>query len=643
MHKRFRRSLLVAAYFALAMLLCLHSSGVFALSDATLDRYAEKGIAFYDPSECVTSSKAMVSGGNGQTESWPGTKYELTEGQTRGLAAIANGENNYNVDTMRTEASQMANLFEQNHSDQIGDANAFVNYIKTPGGWYSDNTVAKYDESWNGNEDYIAAVSEVWSTGIRTIPPEVTQHWDIDYPTTHVYVGDQEVDKSDYSKYVRGQTIIEESAGGTRWTFYTWGDPSTPGGGDPFGYEREPTGSVEQAAADGEAAEKDTNLDYAANQIIPDDKLKTIEENKKLYVSGVAGTKVPWQLLAALHLRTSDLSMENPDKYGIFYVPGLEAEKGHENTYDEALEQAKKAAKELSNHMGIYTGDSAIKAALFKYDNPSEIYIAQARDLNYSEVEAEQGEGSPYVMNRYDAVRDPSKNDATWGYLETIDSTELIKPAYEDYGVFVLYKALGGGDDKTGICGPNNGVANGNGNMDINKTAYEIAWKPGESHSPMSPPAAYKTAYEWVSANGGYDYKRIPSGGSSCDFFVHVVYRYTGIDPTFPCCGISTAWDYLYPGFRASGYTSGTLNPNYEYIGKEPDVSLVRPGDILLQELIDWECGHIKIAVEVDGQLGEAQASNNEHSAEYSKSIVLHGRTKDNGIVCSAYHVFRHK
>src|SRR5690606_8848589 len=92
-----------------------------------------------------------------------------------------------------------------------------------------------------------------------------------------------------------------------------------------------------------------------------------------------------------------------------------------------------------------------VKYTFFAYNGAAKPYIDQAIALDFSEEEAANGEGSPYVMNRYDAKRDPTiepvKSDESWGQIKS-DGGSIEYPANSSpRGAFVYYNALTTGGD----------------------------------------------------------------------------------------------------------------------------------------------------------------------------------------------------
>lgn len=351
------------------------------------------------------------------------------------------------------------------------------------------------------------------------------------------------------------------------------------------------------------------NKDYEGNQILTDDQLTKITNYKPLYEKIVQGTKVPWQIMATLHYLENGLSRTTSHdglcnggqcSNGIFQVINKQYPAGIEVDDDMFVQMGKDALEELR---GItqetdFKNDDEVKLFFFTYNGKAGKYIQQARDLGFSETEANNGEGSPYVMNRADRQRDPNYNKTTWGQIKH-DFGPLEYPANQHYGAFIIYQVLGGGGSTTGCSSSSNGA----GNMDLNQTALDLAWPVGDPHvGTMTPTDNYKRAYIQVGLDG------IMPGGSSCDVFVATVARYSGVDPDFACCHVeSTQIPYL------------EKSDKWEEIKySDPrDTSFLRPGDVLTVP------GHIKMYVEKDGKAMTAQASYGDHSGELSNGVNL--------------------
>lgn len=370
-----------------------------------------------------------------------------------------------------------------------------------------------------------------------------------------------------------------------------------------------------------------SNKDYEGNQILDDGTLEKIKEHQPVYEEAAQEIGIPWQILAVLHLRESGLSLTNPGNgQGLYQLysytdGGTNANSfsgGVEVSREEFLRQSKLAADIFKKNEPDFTTDSTgdiVKRAFFKYNGTAQAYKNQARDLGFSEEEANNGEGSPYVMNRADEKRDPKKNPNGWGQIKT-DGGSMVYPANNDYGAYVVFAALGGGTGNFGTCG----ASNTKGNMDIVATAIELAWKKEESgYNGLEPNDAYRKAITDVGLNTYPDAQVVR--GSSCDAFVATVYRYSGVDPDFFCCGTGGQLDWL------------LKNDDYEHVSPNTtDTSVLRPGDIMVLK------GHIKLYIEIDSKGMEAQASYGDHSGQISETVSLID-SLDRGI----YQIFRHK
>lgn len=192
------------------------------------------------------------------------------------------------------------------------------------------------------------------------------------------------------------------------------------------------------------------NKDYAGNDILSEAQLSAIRAHQPFYEQAAKEVGIPWQMLAVVHIRESGLSRKNPDGNddGVYqiieYAPGWTP--GHVLSDDEFLEQsiyAAKFLKEKNSNLTLNSSDDEIKKTFFAYNGMARVYKEQALNLGFTQAQADIGEGSPYVMNRADAKRDPNINPNSWGQIKT-DGGGIQYPANQDYGAFVMYAALGG-------------------------------------------------------------------------------------------------------------------------------------------------------------------------------------------------------
>lgn len=607
-----------------------------------LSKYKDGTADIAEFCEGNSRGQAVIKGSTAKEKVWSGlTSIGFTEEQAAGIMGNMQNESGFNP--VRHEISQHdaywpydiehatdhpygIGLIQWSNGRRVN----FLGYIKqqAPDLMHYFLEPEKYDVS--GGDNFIKAadsetdVNDLMSLSVTFLYDEVSSSY-----SSFLSV-DKDVRQAAlrWSVDVEGCTQCTESSGETasrisnaEAIYKELHGKTITGGGGTTG-----SGGKNNAATTASAGE---NKDYAGNPVFTDEQWAKVQEYQPLYeeASKKQGDNIPWAVLAAIHVRESNLSRTNPNSDGIFQILALDVPAGHENTDAEFVEQAVAALNEFSGHLGgkDASDDDNIKYAFFGYNGRAGVYKTQARDLGFTEEEAENGEGSPYVMNRADAKRDPTveptKSNGTWGQIKR-DYGPIEYPANSDYGAYIYYIAAGGGTfEKKNECGS----GNSKGNMDVNQTAIDLAWPVGDPHvGTMTPKPEYETAYKEVSP----EWTWIPSGGSSCDFFVATVMRYSGVDPDFACCGTENQRDYM----RA--------HPElYEEIPNTGDPSILRPGDILQVDGVPGVYGghgHIKLYVEIDGVGHEAQASYNSHSGELSTSVNLSDPRGN-------YKIFRHK
>ena len=191
------------------------------------------------------------------------------------------------------------------------------------------------------------------------------------------------------------------------------------------------------------------NKDYAGNPVFTDEELQKIEELSPFYIKAAEKYDMPWQILAVLHKRESNFYKGGPsngqgpfqdyDNRGSWPVGDYDDE-----TFQRACDRAAEEFKGKADGRDLNDPDN-VKYAFFGYNGRAGVYKQQARNLGFDEEGAENGEGSPYVMNKADAMRDPNvqKKNGKWGQIKT-DGGGIEYPANQDHGAFVMYVAIGG-------------------------------------------------------------------------------------------------------------------------------------------------------------------------------------------------------
>lgn len=198
-----------------------------------------------------------------------------------------------------------------------------------------------------------------------------------------------------------------------------------------------------------------SNLDYAGRTVLSEAQLSQIQQNQPVYQQAAQQAGIPWQMLAVVHLREHGLKVSNPSNgQGIYQFVNQQGGPYPAGpvSQDEFLRQSILAAQFLKSKAGAnYSTNqnlttnadtSTIKDTFYSYNGRASAYADQAASLGFDR--GTQGfEGSPYVMNKADAKRDPASNPSGWGQIKT-DNGGLVYPANNDYGAFVEYAALTG-------------------------------------------------------------------------------------------------------------------------------------------------------------------------------------------------------
>lgn len=350
------------------------------------------------------------------------------------------------------------------------------------------------------------------------------------------------------------------------------------------------------------------NQNYAGAEVWSEAELDAIAENQPFYEEAAKEYDLPWQILAVVHSMETSLRRYNPGNgQGVYQLYSYTEGGTNQNRFEPAdsisdeefSRQTKLAAELIYNKAGNLEDEGSVKRLLFEYNGTAKKYIDKALAMGFTMEEAQNGEGSPYVMNRYDAARDPASAEMspvwpgryTGDHIYTEGSTSMV------FGSFVRYVALAG----------NSFCSNAGGG--IVETALLLSW-PGHDHAKDDPKPEYVDAMKEV---GTYNLPCNSSGcapyGASCDVFVSTVMRYSGLDKDFPPEGPIVQEDHM----RA--------HPEMYMRVEATDVSDLQAGDIL----VTTENGrHIYLFLgEIDGALMQASASFNDRTGEHFEGVYL--------------------
>ena len=281
------------------------------------------------------------------------------------------------------------------------------------------------------------------------------------------------------------------------------------------------------------------NQNYAGATVWSEAELAAIEENQAIYKEAADQYGFPWQVLAVLHSMETGLRRYNPSNgQGVYQLysytgggtNGNRFEPASSISEEEFRRQTVIAAGVATSMVGDLNSKNNVKKLFFMYNGVSSKYVQKAIDMGFSAEEAANGEGSVYVMNRYDAKRDPTgpEMDSHWPGRYVADGVYDPNSTSTVFGAFVKYEALYG----SSYC-PHEGDAGS-----IVDTAILLSWD-GHGHSKDDPKPEYVEAMKKV---GTYFAPCRSTGdcapiGASCDIFVSTVMRYSGSDPSFPVSG----------------------------------------------------------------------------------------------------------
>ena len=341
------------------------------------------------------------------------------------------------------------------------------------------------------------------------------------------------------------------------------------------------------------------NTNYRGDVIWSDSELAAINANRSFYEAAASQYGFPWQIMAVIHYQEHNLLRTNPSNgEGIYQLTTYTNQGTNANRFeptttavsdDEFMRQTNIAAKIIAEKgagLDLYT-DSGIKNLFYNYNGHGGAYYkAKALALGFTETEAAIGEGSPYVMNRYDEQRDPASPNMNPAWRGIFVGNGVYSETAVDtrFGAFTRYAALSDSEN----CGDTGNI--------IADTALKISkYNPTTSRYGDTTPseayvAAMKAVGNFIKPNG------IKPEGASCDQFVSTAIRYSGADPHFPTFGplVQKAYMDNHPEM-------------YQKISHNYDVNNLRDGDIFVAGNSAWR--HILIYVHVDGRPGQAAAS----------------------------------
>lgn len=204
-----------------------------------------------------------------------------------------------------------------------------------------------------------------------------------------------------------------------------------------------------------------TNSTYSGANIFSNSEINAITANQPFYEAAAAKYGFEWQILAAIHSMEYSSQRSNPSNgQGAYQLYSYTNGGKNSNAFlpagaisdEEFTRQSEIAASVIkgkadSAGLNLSNGDD-IKHLFFLYNGNSSHYIQKALDMGFSQEQANNGEGSPYVMNRYDDQRDPTNPNVSpyWKGKYTSDGNYDPNASMGTrFGAYVKYLTLGGG------------------------------------------------------------------------------------------------------------------------------------------------------------------------------------------------------
>lgn len=319
-----------------------------------------------------------------------------------------------------------------------------------------------------------------------------------------------------------------------------------------------------------------SNVDYRGRPVFSEKQMDQINSNRPFYESSAKRYDIPWQTLAAIHLRESNLSRKSPNSDGPYQIVGESygLDEMTDTQFQEATDDAADFVKRKIGNKDLSDPEN-IKLLFFRYNGVADKYIAQAEKLGFTKEEAARGEGSPYVMNKYDEKRDPSveptKSNDTWGQIKQ-DGGDIEYPAnVGHYGAFVYYSVLSG----IGFC-------NNDGNV-------------GSSGDPRDATQVQNAFSSYMKANGNL-YNGYKLGYNGCT--------------TLAVWYINTYTKLTYGGGNGEAVVRNLISSNKELKSSKepvaPSIFSVEGGRPGVWGSTGVSPGHVGVVVHVDAEKKEA-------------------------------------
>lgn len=357
-----------------------------------------------------------------------------------------------------------------------------------------------------------------------------------------------------------------------------------------------------------------SNLDYAGRSILNQGELQAISQNESTYQQAAQQAGIPWQVLAAIHYRETDLSLVAPaNGDGQYQIVKNTYPSSGTISQQEFLQESIDAANFIKKDGAGLTAQSStsiVKNAFYLYNGTGQpVYPRQAADLGYSST-AQAYEGSPYVMNMADAARDPhiASVVSSGQWLQDFGNGNFLPATTDQYGAFVVYASLSGIAAGTGSCisaincsSPSNPGSKSGQVSQVRQNIVCIAEQELAKWSPPNPQLVPGSGYLTYSENRQEDW---------CADFASWVYNQAG-DPLGPAGSQTNNWNISYTGDLTVPPQDSTKFSFHSVSGYRPQL-----GDMAVHGT-----HHVNIVVGVSGST-ITLVGGNQGSNDYNQSVV---------------------
>ena len=219
-------------------------------------------------------------------------------------------------------------------------------------------------------------------------------------------------------------------------------------------YYYTPTGNNSNSCLPG------SNSNYSGAQVLDNALTSAIQANQAFYQEAAQKYGFDWRIIAAIHVMENSAKRANPSNgQGAYQLYSYTAGGTNSNAFlpagqisdEEFQRQTDIMAGLLANNYGSgldLSTPAGIKTLFFRYNGTASRYIDKAIALGFDSAAENTGEGSPYVMNKYDAARDPSSPNMNpnWPGMYVGDGKWSDTATSSRPGAYTIYVSLGGTD-----------------------------------------------------------------------------------------------------------------------------------------------------------------------------------------------------